>query len=119
MLSKTETEVMKAVYSICNGKQNCLVSPYDIINLLPVKFNCDVDALEKHLKALELDGYFELIDSDKKGEKMYVINLHPLGVAFKRTNAQLRRSVYFKLCLAVGGAVVSFIIGIILKQIFS
>ena len=76
------------------------------------------EKLEEVLRALELDDYFELILSDRKGEKMYVIHLHSQGLAYKRSDSQRKRGLYFKLGVAAAGAVLSFLIGMILKAIF-
>ena len=37
MLNKQENEVMRAVYDMCDGKDSCLVSPLEIMSLLPAK----------------------------------------------------------------------------------
>ena len=37
MLSKSENEVMSAVYSLCDGTDGCLVSPLEILSILPAK----------------------------------------------------------------------------------
>lgn len=118
-LNKKEDEVMNAVFTLANGKERVLVSPYEIIALLPPKAQYDEEKLERILRALELDGYFELIPSDRKGEKMYVIHLQAAGLAYKRSDYQRRRGIYFKIALAVGSAVITFVIGLILKAIFS
>lgn len=118
-LNRKEDEVMNAVFTLANGKDRVLVTPYEIIALLPPKGDWDEEKLERILRALELDGYFELIPSDRKGEKMYVIHLQAAGLAYKRSDYQRKRSIYFKIALAVGSAVITFVIGIILKNLFS
>ncbi len=119
MLNKQENEVMSAVYDMCDGKESCLVSPMEIVSLLPAKRRYTPQKVEQILRSLELDDYFDLIASERKGEKMYVITLHPNGVAYKRTAVQVRRNVTFKIVLSVAGAVVTFVVGILLKMIFS
>ena len=119
MLNKQENEVMSAVYDMCDGKDSCLVSPMEIVSLLPAKRTYTPQKVEQILRSLELDDYFDLIASDRKGEKMYVITLHPNGVAYKRTALQVRRNVTFKIVLSVAGAVITFVVGILLKMIFS
>ena len=69
MLNRRESEVMQAVYSLCREDGRCLVAPADLLKLLPKKEKCTEEKLEKILKALELDDYFEMISSDRKGEK--------------------------------------------------
>ena len=50
---------------------------------------------------------------------MYVIHLQAAGLAYKRSDYQRKRSIYFKIALAVGSAVITFVIGLILKNLFS
>ncbi len=119
MLNKQENEVMKAVYEMCDGKGSCLVSPLEIMSILPEKRKYTPERVEAILRSLELDDYFDLIASDRKGEKMYVITLHANGEAYKRTSLQMKRSVAFKIGLSVAGAVVTFVVGLILKEIFT
>ena len=118
-LNKREDEVMNAVFTLANGKENFLVSPCEILALLPPKEEWTEESLERVLRALELDGYFELTPSERKGEKMYVIHLHAFGLAYKRTDVQRKRGLAIKIAITVGCAVLSFLIGVILKAIFS
>ncbi len=117
-LNKKEDEVMNAVFTLADGKEQILVSPYEIIALLPPKADYDTEKLEGVLRALELDGYFELISSDRKGEPMYVIHLKAAGLAYKRSDIQRKRGLYIKLGITAATAVLSFAIGMILKAIF-
>lgn len=119
MLNRQENEIMNAVYEMCDGKESCLVSPLEIMSILPEKRNYTPERVDKILRSLELDDYFDLIESDRKGEKMYVITLHANGIAYKRTSLQMKRSIAFKIGLSVGGAIVTFVVGLILKGIFS
>ncbi len=118
-LNKREEEVMNAVYTLSGGKENLLVSPQEILALLPPKGGYDEERLERVLRALEMDGYFQLTPSERKGEKMYVIHMLASGLAFKRSNAQRKRSFYVRIGITVAMAVLSFVIGVVLKIIFS
>ena len=119
MLNKQENEVMNAVYEMCDGKGSCLVSPLEIMSILPEKRKYTPEKIDAILRSLELDDYFVLIQSDRKGEKMYVITLHANGEAYRRTNLQMKRNIAFKVALAVGSAVITFVVGLILREIFS
>ena len=88
------------------------------MKLLPKKEKCTEEKLEKILKALELDDYFEMISSDRKGEKMYVITLHPNGFAFKRSSVQMRRDLFFKVSWTILSAILAFLVGLLMKRIF-
>ncbi len=118
MLNRQENEVMNAVYSLCHEKGVCLISPEELISLLPPRRKYTEDKLEKILGELALDNYFELLSSERKGEKMYVISLRPVGYAFKRCFVQMRRGVAMKFVWAIASAIVAFLVGLLLKRIF-
>lgn len=118
MLSKQESEVMNVVYNLSAEKGICLVSPTELLDLLPAKRSYTEDSLDKVLSELALDDYFELLSSERKGEKMYVISLRSNGYAFKRYYTQIKRDVALKLGWAIASAVVAFLVGLILKWIF-
>lgn len=118
MLNKRETEVMNAVYALCHEKGVCLIAPSELLSLLPKRRKYTEEGLESILQALSMDDYFELLSSERKGEKMYVISLRASGVAFKRSFAQMRRDAAMKIFWAVASAVVAFLVGLVLKRIF-
>lgn len=118
MLTKNETEVMSAVYSLCDGTDGCLVSTLDILSVLPAKKKFNPEMIDGILNDLKCDGYFDLITSERKGEKMYVINLKENGFAFRRTEKQKQRDIAFRIVLAFIGAAATFIFGLILKGLF-
>lgn len=109
---------MGAVYTLCEGKGICLISPSDLISLLPSRKKYTEEQVEKILGALALDDYFELLSSERKGEKMYVISLHASGYAYKRCSLQQKRDVALKLGWAIASAVIAFLVGWVLKWIF-
>lgn len=118
MLNRQENEVMRAVFTLCEGRGVCLVSPDELLNLLPQKKKYGQQQLENILAALALDDYFQLLSSERKGEKMYVISLHPNGYAYKRNSTQRKRDFLFKIGWAVASAVIAFLVGVLLKRIF-
>ena len=118
MLAKREDEIMRAVYDLCDGTDSCLISPAEILSLLPAKRKYSFEKLDCILHDLSHDGYFDLISSERKGEKMYVINLKEAGFSYKRTVAQRRRDIAFRVTLAFIGALSTFIFGVLLKSIF-
>lgn len=109
---------MRAVFLLSGGKERFLVSPYELIAALPVKGGYDEENLERAMRALELDGYFDFVLSERKGEKTYVVHMRGAGLAYKRSDVQRRRSLYFKFALAVLSALVTFAVGLLLKLIF-
>lgn len=118
MLSKNENEVMSAVFSLCDGTDGCLVSPLDILSILPTKRHYNIEKVDDILQDLMKGGYFDLITSERKGEKMYVINLKENGFSFKRNSTQKGRDIAYRIMLAFIGACATFIFGLILKGLF-
>lgn len=117
-LSRRESEVMNAVFTISGGKERFLVAPYELSALLPAKGKYDETAIERLLQALALDGYFELIRSERKGESVYVIHMREAGLHFRREDYQRRRSVCFRWGVAAVGAVITFLVGLLLRALF-
>ena len=118
MLNRQEGEVMNAVYALCHDKGLCLVSPAELLAMLPARKKYTEEQLERILSALALDDYFELLSSERKGEKTYVISLHTSGYAYKRCTQQRKRDLAMKFAWAIASAVIEFLVGWILKWIF-
>lgn len=118
MLNRYENEIMGAIYALCDGTDGCLVSPPDILAVLSDSRRYSPEKLEDIIFALKCDGYFDVITSERKGEKMYVINLKENGFAYKRLSKQKQRDITFKIFLAFIGAATTFIFGVILKGLF-
>ena len=118
MLARSESEIMRAVYDLCDGTDSCLISPAEILSLIPAKRKYSLEKIDCILRDLSRDGYFDLIFSERKGEKMYVINLKEAGFSYKRAIAQRRRDIAFRVTLAFVGALSTFIFGLIIKGIF-
>lgn len=118
MLNRRENEVMNTVYSLCHEKGICLISPAELLSLLPARKKYTEEQLERILGELALDNYFELLSSDRKGEKMYVISLRSNGYAFKRCYVQMRRDFTVKIFWTVASAVLAFLVGCVLKRLF-
>ena len=118
MLNKRENEVMNAVYALSHEKGICLISPTELLAMLPSRKKITVERLEDVLQQLAFDQYFELLSSERKGEKMYVISLRANGYAYKRCSLQQKRTFAMKMLWAITSAVVAFLVGLLLRRIF-
>ena len=116
MLSKAENRVMSVLYEECKDKKSVLISPADIIGLAGGEIT--LTEVEKITADLAMDGYFDLIYSDRHGETVYCITLLEKGKAYRRSVLVARRNLIFRIGLSVALAVFSFIIGLILKAVF-
>lgn len=119
MLSGREQAVMAAVYTLCKDHASRLIAPSNLLNGLPQNYKTDEEGLEKQLLGLQAEGYFDLIPSDRKGEKVYVISLTNKGGNFPQEQRKQRRQLVFRVLFTLCGAVASFLIGLILRRIFS
>lgn len=118
-LTRREEEVMRAVYTLSSGKERFLVTLYELLAVLPKRRQYDEDKLETMLSALALDGYFELVPTERKGEKTYVIHMREAGLAFRRLSVRRRRDLRFRLIVTVLCGALSAAVGILLRSIFS
>lgn len=116
MLNKRESKVMFALLSACGEKSSALVAPGDLY--ARVKEDMDFPDMERAVENLNLDGYFDLILSDRRGEKVYCVTLTEKGKGYIRSVKEFRRNLLFRLCLSAALAVFSFVIGLILKAVF-
>ncbi len=116
-LSKRENEVMGAVYTLSGGKERFLVSPYEILSLLPPRADYGEEMLCRVLRALELDGYFVLIETERKGERMFVVHMKEAGLSFLRSGVRRRRTLLFRFGVALLCGVLSALAGILIKHI--
>lgn len=116
-LSKRENAVMSAVFQLSEGKERFLVSPYELIAVLPPRMNFDEEKLYRALRSLELDGYFELIESDRKGERVFVVHMREAGRSFRRSDAVRRRRIYYKIAVTVLCGILSALVGILVKSL--
>lgn len=118
-LNKRENAVMGAVFRLSGGKERFLVSLYEIIAILPPRASYGEEQVERTLRALELDGYFELIESDRKGERVFVVHMKEAGLSYRRNDSLMRRRLVFKLLVTLACGVLSALVGIVVKSLLS
>ncbi len=116
-LSKRENVVMSAVFQLSEGKERFLVAPYELLALLPPRLNFNEEKLYRTLRSLELDGYFELIESDRKGESVFVVHMREAGRSFRRSDALRKRRIYYKIAVTVLCGMLSALVGILVKSL--
>ena len=116
-LSKRENAVMSAVFQLSEGKERFLDAPYELLALLPPRQNFNEEKLNRTLRSLELDGYFELIESDRKGERGFVVHMREAGRSFRRSDALRKRRMYYKIAVTLLCGVLSALVGILVKSL--
>ena len=97
MLSRTESKVMNVLYKECKERSAFLISPIDLKKMSGTE-NLSNNGLERVVKDLHSDGYFDLVYSDRHGETVYCISLTEKGKAYLRNSKLLKRNVFFVSC---------------------
>ena len=124
MLSKKETVVMREIYKrTTNNNGKCLVRPVDLMAAIPYNVELTLEELPPILQNLAYDEYFDLVETEKKGEYYFCITLLHKGFAFQRAEEQRIRnrknSIIAKVGLTLLGVVLAWllrwIIGLIVK----
>jgi|GEM_PF-845142 len=121
MLNRKEKKVMEVIFSKCDKNGSCLVPLADIVEGTNFKLKLNFGFFKKQsllsendileiIKDIALDNYFEFLQTEKKGEQMYLFTLKEKGVAFKRELVNERRVFYYRILLAAAGAVVAGLI---------
>ena len=106
---------MGAVFRLSEGKERFLVAPYELLSVLPPRQNFNEEKLDAALRSLELDGYFECIESERKGERVFVIIMHDKGRCYQRSDAQRRRKMYYKIAITLLCGALSALVGLLVK----
>ena len=108
---------MSAVFQLSEGKERFLAAPYELLALLPPRMNFNEEKLSRALRSLELDGYFELIESDRKGERVFVVHMREAGRSFRRSDALRKRRMYYKIAVTLLCGALSALVGIVVKSL--
>lgn len=118
MLSRKEKALMKYILKASGNKDTCLLAPLDVLHGLEDKYNVNQIEIQGLLEGLAQEKYIDLVNSDKNGELIYCINICPKGKAFVREEHNSRKSWTMAILKTVFLAIISFVVGIILKAIF-
>ena len=121
MLNKTESCVMSYIFEKCKGENKGIFTPKELLACLMPKIEITAKQLDVVMSNLALDDYIECEKKDKEGKIYFLVSLTMPGAAFDRERQsqkrQMMKSLMWKLALTVGGAVLAFVIGILLNKI--
>ena len=115
-LDRRENEVMRALLTLSAGRARFLASPREVIALAK---GVDEAALERTLSSLAQDGYVDYIATERKGEPTFVVELRPKGMAYARTARGEGRRAAARLLLAAACGLLSALIGLAVRLLFS
>ena len=117
MLSRLESKVLISLLNVCKQKDAILISPIDLLKIVGTE-HLTLSQLEKTLNDLNADGYFDLVHSDRFGENIYCITILEKGKGYIRSESLEKRNLIKRFALTIGFAILSFLVGLILKKIF-
>lgn len=125
MLNKTERLIVKTILDFSGEKETVLITRAELLDGVNArardKTKLDESSLDEKIRELELDGYFDVIDSYRKDEQVYCITLRGKARHLPREEEQVKRKVVFdlkvKIALAITGAVIAFVITLLLNMI--
>ena len=120
VLTKKEKAVMRVIYKEADKQSGaCLLTPIDIFTQVPLDLDFEENELDVALRNLEIDDYFDITRSDKKGELVYCINMHKKGLQFARVEKAFKSNVMFRILLAVATGLTSAAVGWGLKALLT
>ena len=118
MITKKEKILMKYLLQVCENKDTCLLTPLDLCHCFEPKYNVNNIELEAILDGLIQENYISVVNSDKKGELVYCITITSKGKSFTREQKNIKINWSVAITRTIILAIISFIVGIILKAIF-
>ena len=120
VLTKKEKSVMRVIYHEADKQSGaCLLTPIDIFSQVPLDLDFEEHELDIALRNLEIDDYFDVTRSDKKGELVYCINMHKKGLQFARVERAFKSNLIFRILLAVATGLTSAAVGWGLKALLT
>ena len=118
MLSKKEKLIMQYILNVSASKDTCLLLPIDVQHAVEPKYTINQIEVQALLDGLVQENYISLVNSDKNGELIYCITILPKGKAFVREQKDIKKSWSTAIIRTILLAVLSFIVGLILRAIF-
>lgn len=110
---------MRVVYKHSDKNSGvCLLSPIDIFSNVSLDVDIAENDLDIVLRDLEIDDYFDITPSEKRGELVYCINMRKKGLSFARQEKAFKSNIKFKLMFALGSCVVTSLVAVGIRQLF-
>ena len=109
---------MQYIIKESGNRDTCLLLPIDFEHALAPKYSISQIEIQALLEGLVSENYINLVNSDKNGELIYCISILPKGKSFHREQKNIKKSWASAVIRTILLAILSFVVGIILKAIF-
>lgn len=116
-LNKKEKILMESIYNVAASSGQCILTPTEILKIVPYKYDFRQEDVETTLDALRLEGYFEYDKAFKKDDMVYCIVLKDKGKAYLRDKKVARKNLYIKIIITVSCAVLAYLIKVLVGSI--
>lgn len=118
MLDKKEKLVMSYLSEVCKTKRTYLILSTDIAQFVSQKCIISLGELDDIMIGLEKDNYIDFVVSDGKKGYYYCVSLKNKGITYKKDIKKEKQQIALLLVRTLVLAVVSFVMGLLLKAIF-
>lgn len=118
MLDKKEKFVILYLLEICSGKRAYLVLAEQIAEFVSRKYLITVSELDEIMLSLAKDNYIDFVVSESKNGYYYCITLKGKALTLKKDMQKQKKEFWYGVLKTFGFAVLSFVIGILLRSIF-
>ena len=119
MLDKKEKAVMLFLCEVCSPKRSYLLSASSIAEELSKKFLLSIAEIDEIMVSLSKDNYIDVVMSGGKKGYFYCVMLKNKGVMFKKDLQKQKKEVWLLILRTLCITFLSFVVGLILRTIFS
>ena len=119
IFNKKERLLMNAIYSSASASGQCLLTPLEILSLIPYKADFREEDIDKTLEALKVDGYFAYDKALRKDETVYCIVLKEKGLSYERDKRTAKRKIIQRVALTIAFALLGYLIKVIISAIIA
>lgn len=117
MLTGKDLVVLKTLLTKCGEKSGLLIEQDELLALLRGK-KITPKILDSTLDFLQVEGYFEIIDCVKNGEKAYCVFPKLKARCYRKERREFAVGVALKIGVALLGSALAFILSKILYGLF-
>lgn len=119
MLDKKEKFVILYLLEICPSRRSYLILAEQIAEFVSKKYLVSITELDDIMISLAKDNFIEFVVSDSKKGYYYCITLKSKALTLKKDLKKQKKEFIMLLLRTLCFAILSFVVGLILKKIFS
>lgn len=118
MLDKKERFIVLYFLEICPNRRSYLIKAEQIAEFVSRKYLISTSELDDIMITLAKDNYIDFVVSDSKKGYYYCVTLKNKALTLKKDMKKQKQAFWLLVLRTFGFAVLSFVIGLLLKTIF-